>query len=332
MTLANTGVAFLSIIIPTPPGEADCRALDTVKGADYPQDMLEVFVVEGRQPSRQRNEAARLATGEVIFFLDSDSEFSRGMFKSNIRHYREQDACAVGGPSLSPPDEKFLQRCFGAGLRSMFGTMDTRARFKPIGKVRSTTEKEVILCNLSIKREVFNRYGGFDERLYPNEENEFLNRLTSNGDRIIYDPDLRVVRNNRGNLRQFIKQIFNYGRGRGEHYVLKPRFTKPLFFLPSVFIIYLLSMVFYHPYWYTAPFFVYALLALSFAAASAVEGRNVWLLPVMPFIFLIMHVSYGIGILWGCLKGFDKKKTGEAPVRTKVNIIRAKGFNSGYAF
>ncbi|MEK7850790.1 MAG: hypothetical protein AAB275_02800, partial [Deltaproteobacteria bacterium] len=51
---------LVSVIIPAKPGKR-VSALECVKWLDYPHDRLEVFVSEGMQPSRQRNEAAKEA-------------------------------------------------------------------------------------------------------------------------------------------------------------------------------------------------------------------------------------------------------------------------------
>lgn len=328
MTRTNSHLPTVSVIIPTPPGEVDCMSLKCLKTVDYPSDKIEVFIVEGRQPSKQRNEAAKIARGELIYFLDSDSEFSKNLFRLNTRHYKNSEVAAVGGPSLSPKNETFAQKCFGAGLKSLFGAFNTRARYKPIGAVRYATEKEVILCNLSIRTEIFKRYKGFDERLYPNEENEFLNRMTSNKEKIIYDPEVRVFRNHRDNLKQFIKQLLNYGRGRAEHYMVSPQFLNPVFFVPVFFICYVLSLFFFHPWWYKMPFYAYIILSLFFTGNTAVEERSPVLLFVMPFIFFLMHFSYGFGILTGLAKRIFNKK--ENSMITNINILNIKYFDSDY--
>ncbi len=59
--------------------------------------------------------------------------------------------------------------------------MASRARYRAVGGRRRCGEKELILCNLLLSRKVFLSNGGFREDLYPNEENEFLNRLLAGG-------------------------------------------------------------------------------------------------------------------------------------------------------
>ena len=62
----------ISIIIPVKPG-GTVRALNYLQRLAYPPEKIEVIVAEGTQPSRQRNEAARRSSGEILYFLDDDS-------------------------------------------------------------------------------------------------------------------------------------------------------------------------------------------------------------------------------------------------------------------
>ena len=57
-----------------------------------------------------------------------------------------------------------------------------------MGRVRATSEKELILCNLVARREAMLELGGFNEALYPNEENALMDELQKRGGKLIYDP------------------------------------------------------------------------------------------------------------------------------------------------
>src|SRR5581483_4021140 len=87
----------------------------------------------------------------------------------------------------------------------------SRARYKPVGRVRETSEKEIILCNQIARRSGFLDAGGFDESLYPNEENALMDDLQKKGGKLIYDPAFIVYRRPRPNLKSFLKMLMNYG-------------------------------------------------------------------------------------------------------------------------
>ena len=83
----------------------------------------------------------------------------------------------VGGPNLCPDDAPFLEKVFAVVLGSWIAFGPSRARYDRVGVVRATGEKELILCNLLARRAVLLELGGFDEALYPNEENALMDAL-----------------------------------------------------------------------------------------------------------------------------------------------------------
>jgi len=251
----------VSIIIPVKPG-GRVSALAALRKADYPPAFLEILVTEGRQPSRQRNRAAAVAGGEILYFLDDDSQISPGFLHKAVRHYDEPAVAAAGGPSLTPDTDSPLQHSFALALASVIGGGGMRNRYRQMGEVRATCDRELILCNLSFRRELFLSHGGFDERLYPNEENELLERIRRGGGRLIHDPGLAVFRSQRSSLKAFCRQLFGYGRGRGEQTVLSGS-VKPITFVPSLFLIYLLLLPLAHKSVYYLPLLCYLLVTVS---------------------------------------------------------------------
>src|SRR5213082_2623628 len=72
--------------------------------------------------------------------------------------------------------KKLLRSCWAVGLLG-----PSRARYTPVGQQRATNEKEIILCNLVARREDVVNLGGFNEALYPNEENALMDQLQAGG-------------------------------------------------------------------------------------------------------------------------------------------------------
>src|SRR5512138_3559476 len=119
----------ISVIIPVKPG-GEVRAVARLAAVDYPEDAFEVLVAEGRQPSRQRNRAAQMARGEILYFLDDDSLLEPGNLRRLSCQYADPAVVAVGGPSLTPADDSRRQRCFGLALASVFGGGGVRNRYR----------------------------------------------------------------------------------------------------------------------------------------------------------------------------------------------------------
>jgi len=203
-----TDTAKVSIIIPVKPG-GRVSALAGVQALGYPMDSFEVFVAEGKCPSRQRNMAVTAASGDILCFLDDDSQVSPKFLQRMVRHYADPAVAAVGGPSLTPDTDSTLQHSFGMAFASVIGGGGMRNRYRQTGGVRATCDRELIFCNLSFRRDVFLSFGGFDERLYPNEENELMERIRRGGGLLIHDPELAINRSHRSTLKAFCRQLFS---------------------------------------------------------------------------------------------------------------------------
>jgi cellulose synthase/poly-beta-1,6-N-acetylglucosamine synthase-like glycosyltransferase len=168
-----------------------------------------------------------------------------------------------------------------------------------VGRVRVTSEKELILCNLLARRDALLELGGFDEALYPNEENALMDELQKRGGKLLYDPELLVQRRPRRTLAAFCKMLFTYGRGRAEQFRLHPTPGSALNFVPPLFCLFLalLPVLPWYFIWVPAAYGG-ALLLL----ALAVLPLKKW--PWLPWIAALMfvsHVCYGLGFWRGCL-------------------------------
>jgi succinoglycan biosynthesis protein ExoA len=168
-----------------------------------------------------------------------------------------------------------------------------------VGRPRATSEKELILCNLLARRDALLELGGFNEALYPNEENALMDELQKRGGKLLYDPDLLVYRQPRATFAAFCKMLLNYGRGRAEQVRLHPTFGSAVNFVPPLFCLFLVLLPFLPRYfdWVLA---VYGAALLLQAVAVLPLKKMHWLPWIMVLIF-VSHVGYGLGFWRGCL-------------------------------
>jgi hypothetical protein len=165
-----------------------------------------------------------------------------GNLRRAISHFTDAKVKMVGGPNVCPPDAPGLEQVFALVLASWLAFGPSRARYTPVGTVRETGEKELILCNLMARRDAILELGGFNEALYPNEENALMDELQKRGGRLIYDPAFKVLRRPRPTLKAFAKMLMNYGRGRAEQFRVHPTFGSALNFVPPLFCVYVLLL------------------------------------------------------------------------------------------
>jgi succinoglycan biosynthesis protein ExoA len=345
----NENVPSVTVIIAARPGLAEIKAVAASRSLDYPPEKLEIIVTRGQQPSVQRNAAMRAARGDWIYFLDDDSVPQPGNLSCAGRLFGRPEVKMVGGPNVCPPGAPPLEQVFALVLASWLAFGPSRARYAPVGATRETSEKELILCNLLARRDAMLELGGFNEALYPNEENALMDELQKRGGKLIYDPQFLVHRRPRSSLKSFARMLKTYGRGRAEQFRLHPTAGSALNFVPPLFCVYLVVVA----VWVVLgqvrafgqvghiglagqagliPLVAYGVAVLAQAAALALgrraEGEGFGAhafrsLAASPLIVL-SHILYGFGF-WRGLFTTLKPPQGRPPVRVVLETIKHLG-------
>ena len=280
----------------------------------------EIIIAVGTNPSKQRNLGVAGAKGNIIYFLDDDSSPDKGNIQRALAIFKKyKKAAVVGGPDLTPADDSFLGKSFGAVFASVFASGKSSSRYKKTGSIRLSGEKELILCNMFIKKSVFTAEGGFRHDIYPNEENEFLSRIAKKGHKIIYDPDISIKRKRRRNYFRFIKQCFTYGKGRADQSLAIFVPGDIVNFVPAIFFLYVVSLYFVcSSVLYAIPALLYLVLSAAFSVIAAVKAKNILFAVIMPLNFFTLHFMYGAGIIWGLIrKPFCRRAAQDGKIRIK---------------
>ena len=317
----NSELPFVSVIIPTRPGQSDMPAVSAARLLDYPHERLEIIVARGRQPSVQRNTALAAARGEVIYFLDDDTSPAPANLRGAAASFKDEQIKMVGGPNLCPSDAPFLEQVFAVVLSSWLAFGPSRARYAKVGSVRASSEKELILCNLAARRADLLALGGFDEALYPNEENALMDDLQKAGGKLLYDPEFVAYRRPRSTLAAFIKMLMTYGRGRAEQFRLHPTAGSMLNFIPPLFCVYLAILLLFGLLGFLlgfVPLIAYAVALLLQTIASAKDHGVVKGFLALPIVVL-SHIFYGLGFWRGL---FTRLRPSDRKPRVEVTLER----------
>jgi glycosyltransferase involved in cell wall biosynthesis len=291
----------ITVVIAARPGQTQVLAVESSRQLDYPTDKLEIILARGTQPAAQRNAAVKEAAGEWIYFLDDDSTPHRDNLRRMLCHLSNPKVEMIGGPNLCPPEAPVLEQLFALVMSAWLAFGPSRARYAPVGAVRESGEKELILCNLIARRSTLLALGGFDETLYPNEENALMDALRDRGGVMIYDPEFYVYRRPRPTLKAFAKMLMTYGRGRAEQFRLHPTLGSAPNFEPPLFCVYLAVAAFFRG-WTLWPLALYAVVVLAQALAMG-HASLAMRLGTAPLIFLT-HLLYGAGFWRGLVSPF----------------------------
>ena len=156
-----------------------------------------VLSLPGKCVSALRNDAAAIARGDCLAFVDADHELAGSWMAGAIDVMQQRDVGATGALYVAPADGTWVQRTYGALRGRTVGRVDTRW----LGS-----------GNLIVRREAFEAIGGFDETLETCEDVDLCQRLRNAGWRLIADE--RLVSIHHGDPRT-LRELFRAERWRG---------------------------------------------------------------------------------------------------------------------
>jgi len=206
------------------------------------QDVAVKSIVEiGPNPSANRNRGSRKAKTELVAFVNAHTILPRNWSKKVIDFFEKYpEIDIVGGPQLTDQDSSFFERVSGHALGSIFAMANLSQRYRPSDLNFDADEKHLTSANLICRKEVLDKIE-FDENVWPGEDPKFILDAKERKFKVAYSPDIVVSHRRRDSLGGLWKQIFNYGYRRTKN-LRGTVFGNPLFFVPSLFILYLLFL------------------------------------------------------------------------------------------
>jgi hypothetical protein len=226
---------------------------------------------------------------------------------------------AVGGP-VETIGESYVARVIAAAMSSRFGVGGSLFRVTN-GKTQFTDT----VAFPAYTRAVIDRAGPFDEELVRNQDDEYNYRLRKLGVKILLASDVMSRYYSRATLERLSSQYFQYGYWKVRVMQKHTRQMRLRQFAPPVFVVALLLAALLLPI-LPAAGYVLGLIAGAYAiavtAASILSaGKNGWqLLPLLPIAFVILHLAYGSGFLFG-LARFGNRRRQRAPEPQPITAI-----------
>jgi glycosyltransferase involved in cell wall biosynthesis len=255
----------------------------------------------GRIVSTGLNAALAVARGEAIVRMDVHTEYADDYVAQCLAVMEETGADNVGGPWRAVPDADAqpMQHAVAAAFQSRWVAGGAMSRQLDYDGFADT----VYLG--SWPRASFERFGGFDEQLVRNQDDEHNLRIVKGGGRVWQSSRIRSVYRPRAALSQVFRQYLQYGYWKP--FVMKKhgQAASVRHAIPSVFVVMLgLALLAGFLRQGMGPFFVLAgLYVLAVAAMTlmiAREGRHsIEVLLRIPAVIAAYHFGYGIGSIIG---------------------------------
>lgn len=246
------------------------------------------------------NIALEASTGDLILRVDAHSSLPNDFISKNVNRI-DMGEKIVGGHRISIIDENNAwQKTLLIAEKSIFGSGIATYRRKEREEYVST------LAHAAYSREVFKKVGGYDERLARTEDNEIHYRMKKAGYKFLLDPTIKSYHHARNSLSKMMKQKYLNGYWIGLTMGISPKCFSIYHFVPLVFVLALIFSIIFAFVFSGIPlilllgaYFTFNILNTIFSIISEQKHLDYLLLP---FIFFLLHLSYGWGTLYGLIK------------------------------
>ncbi len=241
------------------------------------------------------NQAIEASKGDIIIRLDAHTDYEPDYFEKILSTFKNTDADIVGGP-MRIAKGNTVQNAIGYATSTAFGIGNSSFHFEDFEGYADS----VYLG--AWKKSIFKTTGLFDVVFKRNQDDEFHYRAKSLGFKIYQHPDIKLYYHPRNTLGLLFKQYYQYG-------LYKPLVLKKIksaislrHLVPLGFVLYLATLPVYFllPVYYgLIPLLLYILGDLFFAFRSKKPLTEIF---VIMLVYPILHISYGIGFLFGLTK------------------------------
>ena len=253
-------------------------------------------------PGEARNLAIAKSQGEILLFLDDDIQVMNDMIEPILQIFQDSSIAAAGGANLTPPHSKILARASGYVFESWFGMAGMHRRYKQNSKTFEANEHSLILCSLAVRKSAI--LEKFPSGMISNEENVLLQRISGRGLKSMHCPQLSVYHERRSTITSIFSQVFKYGFGRAQNIFRVPSSLSIIYFIPLIWLSYLLALVMAFRHFSFWPIHLYWVLGLASSLLCFIRKGDGTASFFQFLLYPIVHASYALGFLVGLLAEF----------------------------
>ncbi len=279
-------------------GSSDNTVLIIKKYMQKYPELIKLYDNPNKTVPYAMNIGIKSSVGKYIIRLDAHSEYSEDYISKCVYYLEKTDADNVGGV-IETKGKGYVGNAIALMLSSKFGVGDSKFR---------TNGKSGYVDTVpfgAFRREVFTKYGLYNEKLTRNQDIELNYRIRKNGGKIYMAEDIKLKYYCRNRIKEIVAMAIKDGKWNVITMKLCPgamgiRHFVPLTFLLSLIVLPLLSIL--------IPSFIYLFLgeiilySLLDIISSIKAAKDIKYIPLLFILFPIFHLSYGFGSLIGLAK------------------------------
>ena len=304
--------------------DATGAKMERFKNTDYGFRNVAIVQCAKKNQAFSWNAALMTATGDVIIRVDAHARIPRNFVSRNVYNLSQGEDVVGGGRPNITSDVSSWKLTLLAAEDSLFGSSVASYRRPP-------TQKEYLdsLFHAAYRREVIQKVGGFNENLGRTEDNEFHYRIRKAGYKLCCCPDIISYQHSRNNLKDMIRQKYSNGRWIGLTLSECPGCLSYFHFAPFAFVMMIILCSIIAALGF--PILLYTLLIVygMFDIVNSVGCFTMKNLQpqfaLLPIIFPILHVSYGVGTIVGLIQiPFWQKKIKNSHAKEHIEKVKRK--------
>lgn len=245
------------------------------------------------------NVAIQNFTGDVLARIDAHTKVMPD-YSLKVMENIKAGEMVVGGmrPAIIEKDTPWANVLLQVE-NSLFGSS--------INSSRRSTEKTYVktMFHAAYRREVLDEVGLFNEKLLRTEDNEFHYRIRQAGYKLCYDPSIVSYQYARSDFKRMIKQKYGNGEWIGRTIKVCPGCISFYHMVPFAFVvaIILTTIMACFGMWQIAALMwgIYLVFAIANTIISGANNGFYVQSILMPWMFLVLHVVYGLGTARGVI-------------------------------
>lgn len=324
---------LISVIIPCRNEEKFIgKTLDSLIGGDYPNEKLEILVVDGASEDKTKavvaeytkkypfikildnpkritpvamNIGIKNAKGEIVTKTDAHSNYPNNYLSLCLKVIKENNADVVGGIAAAMPSrETNAARAIARSLGSPLGSGNAAFR----KGVKEPPREADAVFGSCYKKEVFDKVGLFNENLTGSQDIDMTTRIRKTGGKVFLLPELIIEYFPKPTYASFFRHNIKDGiwailpSKHGSRF-MRLRHLVPLFFVGGILTGFVLGFFFKIFLLITiGVLLLYLALAILQSIKIARVEKEISMIPYLIAAFAVRHFGYGIGSLIGLVK------------------------------